>query len=610
MKFIRFLLLLSCTSIAYSQAKPLNEKELFESGLAAYRSKLYPTSIKTFESMIANFPEGDHYTAGLLMLSKSYEKMRYFKKSITVADELITVYPGSKYIDDALYTRAQSYYGNDDYTSAIKDLTLLRTTSKEKHLQSRSDSLIRRIIQNNLSSIRIRKMMETGNDPELLSVLNSQYVTNLMSQKRYAFLQKFIDSSLQKKNQLSTNKAFRDILKQINNKTDGPVRFGFITSLTGSNSETGRSIKSGVELAVSEHNRSYTPSIELVIYDDQSDIIQAIHAAKELSADDGISAIIGPVESSAMAAAAVVADQHHIPIISPTATKSGLTQIGPYVYQANVNIESRSEAIARYAVEALGLRTFAILSPSDLYGDIASTAFAQSVEKIGGRMIVIEKFYDNTTDFKGQLVHLRKMGFIDRALRQTSFRFLSKLTTQQVDSIYAKHYPIDSTSNDGEYNVPMEFIDALFLPVYTDDIKYIAPQLAFYNIKTQLLGGDNWYDQTELRLHQNYINGVMFVSESFMDPANPEVKHFNETFMKTNGILPSREASYGFDLMNMLSSFVQAGYYTSEEIQVELNKGLAWNGIHNKIIFTNDSRVNSSVHILQFSNGQIKKKSK
>ncbi|MBL7958834.1 penicillin-binding protein activator [bacterium] len=587
----------------------MSEKMLFDTGLTAYRSKLYPKSIKSFETMIANFPEGDLYTAGLLMLSKSYEKMRYFKKSIIVADELVTSYPGSNYIDDALYTRARSYYGNDDYTSAIKDLTLLKTTSKEKHLQSRSDSLVRKIIQNNLSSIQIRDMIAEGDDQELLSVLNSQYVTTLMAQKRYVLLQKFIESTLQKDPPLSANKAFRDILKQINNKTDGPVRFGLITSLTGSNGETGRSIKSGVELAVSQYNRLYTPSIELVIYDDQSDIIQAIHAAKELSADDGISAIIGPVESSAMAAAAVVADQYHIPIISPTATKSGLTQIGPYVYQANVNIESRSEAMAHYAVDVLGLRTFATLSPSDLYGDIASTAFAQSVEKLGGRMIVIEKFYDNTTDFKGQLTHLRKMGFIDRALRQTSFRFFSKLTTQQIDSIYAQHYPIDSTSNEGEYSVPMEFIDALFLPVYTDDIKYIAPQLAFYNIKTQLLGGDNWYDQTELRLHLNYINGVMFVSESFLDPINPEVKAFNEAFRKTYGVLPSREAAYGFDLMNMLSSLVHSGYYTSEEIQVELNKGLIWRGIHNRIIFTNESRVNSSVHILQFSNGQIKKAS-
>ena len=608
MKFVCLLLLSSCLSDAFPQVPSFKEKELFESGVASYRSKAYAESKKQFETLIAAYPVGTLYSAGLLMLSKTYEKMQYFRKSISIADRLIDAYSGSAYTDDALFTRAQSYYETNNYASSIHDLALLKKLSNEKRLIARSDSLIRMIFQKNLASYQIQSMMNQEKDTELQAMLKSHYINRLLVQKRYERAREFIEIVI-KDPSSPQNGTFRDILKKINNQEEGPVRIGFITSLTGADAEIGKSIKAGVELAVQQHNLSNNPHIELATYDDQSDIIQAIQAAKELTDDDGISAIIGPLESSAMAAASVIADQHQIPIISPTATKSGLTQIGNYVFQANVNIESRSEALARYAVERLGLRTFAILSPSDLYGDIAATAFAKSVEKMGGRMIVLEKFYDNTTDFKGQLVHLRKMGFIDRALRQTSFRFLSKLSPQQTDSIYAQYYPIDSVSTESEYNMPMESIDALFLPIYSDDIKYIAPQLAFYNIKTQLLGGDNWYDLTELRLHQNYINNVVFVSESFMDQANPDVQSFYEMFKKANGILPSREAVYGFDLMNMLSNIVQNGYYTSDEIQGELRKGLVWNGIHNKIVFTKDSRVNSSVQILQFSNGQIKKKS-
>ena len=594
------------TSI-FSQTTAFTERQIFDAGLDAYRKRSYTESRHHFENLVKRYPAGAYYTSGLLMLSKTYARMHYFKKSCVLANELISTYPNSAYADDALFQRAQNYYDMDQYVLTCKDLAQVRMRTQEKLLAIRADSLLGMIARNDLSSEDVDDLLMEATDPTLTAVLQTQYLANLIAQKRYAHTKETLESFLKKETSPSRAKSYRDLLKQIGNSEEGPVRIGCIISLTGANSDVGRSIKAGIEIAIQQHNLANAPRIELVIYDDQSDIIQAIHAAKELVTDDGISAIIGPIESNTMAAASVIADQRRIPILSPTATKSGLSQIGPYVYQANMNIEARSEAIARYAVEELGFKTFAVLSPSDNYGDIAATSFARTVEKLGGKVIVIEKFYENTSDFKGQLVHLRKMGFIERALPQTSYRMISKLTAPQIDSIYAQYYPIDSTASESEYNLPMDFIDGLFLPVYTDDIKYIAPQLAFYNIKTQLLGNDNWYDLTELRLHQSYINGVRFVSESFMDPGDPDVKSFNAAFKKMNGSVPLREAVYGYDLMNLLASVIESGSYTSEEIQAELKKGITWNGIHNKIIFTKDSRVNSSVHILQFSDGKIKK---
>jgi ABC-type branched-subunit amino acid transport system substrate-binding protein len=541
------------------------------------------------------------------MLSKSYAQLHYPKKSNYYADQLLIKYKGSAYADDALWTKARNLYALEDYVGSIQALSKIKRTALKNSYSTRADSMIGLIAQNNLSIREIVSLLESENDPEIRPALQSQYLEKIISLQRYELARAYLKTALKKESSASRIGELRNLLKQIDNKAEGPVRIGLIVSLTGFNSDVGKAIKNGVELAVERHNLSKIPRIELAIHDDQSDIVQAIFAAKELSEDDGISAIIGPIESNTMAAVSVIADRYRIPIISPTATGSGLTQIGEWVYQANVNIESRSEAIARYAVNELGYKKFAILSPSDNYGDIAATAFAKTVEKLGGKIVVFEKFYENTSDYKGQLVHMRKMGFIEKVLPQTSYRYLSKLTQLQIDSIYAQYYPIDSASVESEYNMAMDFIDALFLPVYTDDIKYIAPQLAFYNIKTQLLGGDNWYDLTELKLHQIYINGVLFVSESYMDPENSEIRAFNEAFKATYKSLPSREAAYGYDLMNMLASIIESGYYTSEEIQGELRKGITWNGLHNKIVFTKDSRVNSSVHILQFLNGQTKK---
>ncbi len=604
--FLLFLLIWPSASLA-AQPVAADEKALFESGVKAYRTGTFKESRRLFEEILGRFPEGRLHTSTLLMLSKTYGKLQYPKKSVHYADRLINAFPGSAYAGDALMTKAAALYQLNDYAGAIAALSKFKQLSNDKKTSRRADSLVTAIARTNLSSDEMAGLSLVEPDPAIRQVLETCYIDNAMAHGRYNQTRAYVGSLLKKESSTARQNFLRNLLRQLDDKEEGPVRIGLIVSLTGTNSEIGKAIKAGVEVAVEQHNSMHQPRIELAVYDDQSDIIQAIFAARELTSDESISAIIGPIESSAMAAAAVIADQRHVPIVSPTATRSGLTQIGEWVYQANVNIEARSEALARYAVIELGLKKFAILAPSDNYGDIASTAFAKTVEKLGGKMIVIEKFYDNTSDFKGQLVHLRKMGFIERALPQSSYRSLSRLTSLQIDSMYAQYYPIDSASTENEFNVPMDFIDALFLPVYTEDIKYIAPQLAFYNIKTQLLGGDNWYDLTELKLHQNYINGVCFVSESYMDLTHRETRTFSDALKKTGTAVLLRDAAYGYDLMNLIASVIQEGYFTGEEIHGELRKGISWTGLHNKIIFTKDSRVNSSVHILQFNNGQIKK---
>lgn len=592
------------SSLPAQTSKILGEKERFDRGVEAFRAGHFLDARSLFTSLAKDYPDGHLATAVLLMLSKSYFKTDNPAKSIASADALIRHFPFSRYRDEAVMVKAQAEYGLEDYSACIQDLMYLREQAQDRLCARAADSLLRVISQKSMSLRELTQVASALPESEFKSELTLRYFERLIENKRYRLSEQAITAFLNSRSQNS--KPARDLLKLIRGKEEGPVKVGLVVPLNGTNSEIGKALQSGVELSVSLYNKSNKPKIELAVYDDQSDIISSIMSARELSDDDRTSVIIGPMESDNMAAASVIANENRIPILSPTATKSGLASIGPYVYQANVDIETRSETIARYAVKNLGLKKFAILSPSDAYGEITSNTFAKTVEKLGGEIIAYEKFYDNTQDFKSQLTRIRKLGFIDWAAHGLKFIQSAKFTTRQIDSLYAVYFPPDSTGQE-EYAVAMDHLDGLFLPIYTDDIRYIAPQMAFYNIKTQLLGGDNWYDLTELRLHQNYIKDVIFVSESYMDGNAQATKTFYDQYRKFYGKDPAREAVYGFDLMEMIVHIIKKGFYSREEIQAELAKGLEWNGIHNKIIFSQTSRVNRSAQLLQFTNGVITK---
>jgi len=599
MKFFSFLgiILVGYSSLVNGQ------QESFNRALEAYRLKNYTQARSMFQKILSEDPNGPLTTTALLMLGKSYIGEGYFRQAERTASQLIDEFPLSRYYDDGQMVLARAAFENHDYETCFNSLRQIKKHSTDKQLLTQADETIRSSVEM-LSLPSFAAAINSLPNDEAKNAFILAYTKKLIALGRYTKARGVLENVTKNFPKTDYAKTAKEWTKTIKDKNEGPVKIGLIVSLTGTNGEVGKSIKSGIELSIANYNKTSKIKIDLIIYDDRSDMIECIKAAHALSETDGLALIFGPIESEMMAAASVVANYNRVPIISPTAVQSGLTDIGPYIYQANADVTLRSDAIARYVIQKLGMKRFAILAPSDGYGESASNGFARAVEKYGGRILTYQKFYDNTTDFKSQITMIRKLTLIDQLDGAISS---SKLSLMQIDSVYNQYFPVDPTADKKEEFAAPVHLDGIFLPVYIDDIKYIAPQIAFYNIQTRLLGGDNWYDETELRLQQNYIDSVIFVSEYFVSKSSAAAKSFNDGYRSLYKKEPAREASYGFDLMEMITQLVKAGAYTAEDMQAQLSKGAVWTGVHNEIRFTSESRVNPSVHLLQFVKGQVVK---
>src|SRR5262245_28575833 len=114
------------------------------------------------------------------------------------------------------------------------------------------------------------------------------------------------------------------------------IVFGEYGSLTGTTATFGTSTRNGVDLAIEEINKAggvLGKQIRVVVEDDQGKPEEAQTVVTKLINSDKVVVVIGEVASSRTLAAAPVAQQAKIPMVSPSSTNPKVTQIGDYIFR-------------------------------------------------------------------------------------------------------------------------------------------------------------------------------------------------------------------------------------------------------------------------------------
>ncbi len=566
--------------------------QTFADALKQYQAGQKDQAYRTALNVFLEDREPENNTAALLLLSQIAYQYTDYRDAHQYAATLVDRFGESRHRGAGRLLAARSAFYLGDYVETVRQLMAEAGNATQNKSLREAEILKTELYRNAIPYPHLRILADSLEDAAIPIALAERLLDHGRPGEAIALLRSI--PAREKKIQ----RHIQDVLDRAKSVEPTPVKVAIIVSLSGPMSDVGRHILEGTTLAFREFNRNNNPAIELLTFDDQSDIVRSVQAAQAIAEADDIALVIGPAESQMMAAAAAIFQKARIPVISPTATKSGLTDIGSFVYQANTPLLDRTDQLATYVTERLKFKTFAILAPSDPYGESAANRFADVIQKKGGRIVANERFYDNTVDFRAQLLQIRKRGLLDRIHRNAA-----TMSLKQIDSLYNVYYP--AAEEDGQDHATPLQLDAIFLPIYTDDIKYIAPQMAFYNIQATFLGEDSWVDLNELRLHQPYVKGAIMVSEYFIDPGREDVKAFNRRYAQMFGRDPSKESYYGYDLAQVITSLVADGATTSDRMARALRQGIQKKGLHNDITLSPRHGANSSIHILQFKDGAL-----
>lgn len=201
----------------------------------------------------------------------------------------------------------------------------------------------------------------------------------------------------------------------------GTIKIGVNVELTGEAAVYGQPEKKAIELAVKEINDAggiLGKQVEAIYYDTKTDGAESTSNVTKLATEDKVVAIIGAAISGTTMAAAPVANQYMVPMLTPSGSNAKVTNDGttvyPYVYRACFIDPFQGVVIANFSSTELGATKAAVIgsSSSDYAKDLA-TIFADQFVKNGGTVVAEEYYTDTDTDFNAILTKLQNAGEFD-----------------------------------------------------------------------------------------------------------------------------------------------------------------------------------------------------
>jgi branched-chain amino acid transport system substrate-binding protein len=300
------------------------------------------------------------------------------------------------------------------------------------------------------------------------------------------------------------------------------IKIGVISSLTGSVSTYGQSVRNAVTMAVEDINAAggiNGRQISLIILDDKGDGTEAAQAARRLIDRENVALILGPVITPAVMAVAPICQAAGVPMLTPTGTGDQITSVGDYIFRGAYKDSFQGRVMAQFAIEYLGLKEAAIIyDVANDYSVGLRTAFKTTFEELGGKIVAEESYSTGDTDFSAQLTSL--------AMRNP---------------------------------------EALFIPDYYSTAGPILMQARLMGMDAVMLGVDGWDSPDLSALAGGFEEGGYIVNHYSADVDSPATQDFIARYKEAFGQAPDALAALGYDGTLIVAKALEAAGSTDPE---------------------------------------------
>ncbi len=335
------------------------------------------------------------------------------------------------------------------------------------------------------------------------------------------------------------------------------ILVGEFGSFSGSEATFGQSTSEGVKLAFADQNKKggvKGKQLKLISLDNQGKPEEARAAVQRLITQDGVVAVLGEVASSRSLAAAPVAQQYQVPLITPSSTNPKVTEVGDYVFRVCFIDPFQGLVMAKFASQDLKKKRVAILRDvkSD-YSTGLADVFTTEFKKLGGEIAGDESYQAGETDFKAQLTQLKG-----------------------------------------------KKPEAIFVPGYYTEVGLIARQARQLGMSIPLLGGDGWDSEKLSELGQEAINGSYFSNHYTTESTEPAVVEFIKQYRETyGGKTPDGLGALGYDAARILIEAMERSDLSPKSIRDEIAKTKDFKGVTGVITINSKRDATKSAVVVQ-----------
>lgn len=340
-------------------------------------------------------------------------------------------------------------------------------------------------------------------------------------------------------------------------KNQGPrteIVIGHFASMTGSEATFGISTDEGIRLAIDEKNAAggiKGKQVKLITMDDQGKAEEAASVVTRLIEQENVIAILGEVASSRSLAAAPIAQNKKVPMLTPSSTNPKVTEVGNFIFRACFIDPFQGTVMAKFATETLKVKKVAILR--DVKSDYSvglADFFIKKFTELGGEIVADVSYQSGDVDFKGQITQIKSKN-----------------------------------------------PEALFVPGYYTEVGLIARQVRQGGIKAPMLGGDGWDSPKLFEIGKEAVNGSYFSNHYSTESKDPAAIEFMAKFKAKYNKQPDGLSSVAYDATRMLLQAIEsAPELTPQAVRDQLAQIKEFAGATGKIsIDENRNAVKSAV---------------
>jgi branched-chain amino acid transport system substrate-binding protein len=342
------------------------------------------------------------------------------------------------------------------------------------------------------------------------------------------------------------------------------IEIGFFGALTGPQATFALSGRNGARLAIDQLNAAggvLGKKLDLLVEDDHNDPSEAASAVSKLITRDHVVALIGENASSRSLAAAPIAQNYQVPMVSPSSTNVEVTKKGDYIFRVCFIDSYQGKAVATFAWQTLQAKTAALLvdAKSDYSVGLAD-AFRAAFTSLGGRIVAEVKYAEGDSDFSAQLTAIQSAA-----------------------------------------------PDAVMIPGYYTDAGLIARQARSLGMKAILLGADGWDSPKLAEIGGAAVEGSYLSNHYSVDDPSPAVRTFVEDYRKIFGTAPDSIAALSYDAARLIADAMKrAGSTEGKRVRDALASTADFPGVTGMITMDADRNPVKPAVILKVERGKFR----
>jgi branched-chain amino acid transport system substrate-binding protein len=342
------------------------------------------------------------------------------------------------------------------------------------------------------------------------------------------------------------------------------IKIGAVSCVSGPLSTFGVSSIRGARMAVEEINTKggvLGQPVELVVDDNGSKGGETARIARKFLSQDHVVAILGDLTSSATMEAAPLAQEAHVPLLTPSATALSVTKVGGYVFRSCFTDPFTGRIMARFAVDHLQAKRGVILTDVKQDYSIGVSAELKSYyTEQGGQVLQEFSFSSGDTDFRAQLSSLKSL------------------------------QP-----------------DVVFLPAYYTEAALILREARQLGVKAPFVGGEGWDSPSLVAVAGKSAEGSFYTDHFSPDDPAPLVQAFVQAYRNKYGVAPDALSALWYDGAGLLADAIRrAGSTDPAKIRDALAATKNFSGVTGNISLDEERNASKPGVILTIENGKVK----